>query len=63
MLKMLNNKFNENGGVYIANKSLEQICSLERTSLWAIVLQAYLYINMYGNLFVGLFVTGDPADR
>ncbi len=52
----------KNGGICIANKGLEQMHSLEQTFLWAIALQAYLYINIYGNLFIGLFITGDPAD-
>ncbi len=63
MLKMLNNKINKNGGIYIANKGLEQMYSLERTFLWAIVLQTYLYINIYKDLFVGLYITGNLANR
>ncbi len=38
MLKMLNNKIDENRGVYIANRGLEQMYSLERIFLQAIVL-------------------------
>ncbi len=48
MLKMLNNKIDKNRGVRIANGSLEQMCSLERTFLWAIALQAYLYTICIG---------------
>ncbi len=33
MPKMLNNKINKNRGIYIANRSLEQMCGLERTFL------------------------------
>ncbi len=63
MLKMPNNKIDENGGVRITNGGFEPMCGLERTFPQATVLQAYLYINIYRNLFVGLYITGDLADR
>ncbi len=63
LLKILNNKINKNRSIYIANKSLKQIYNLKQTFLWAIALQAYLYINIYRNLFVGLFITKNPANR
>ncbi len=63
MLKMLNNKINKNKSICIANRSFEQIRGLERTFLQAIVLQAYLYINIYRNLFIRLYIIKNPANR
>ncbi len=38
------------------------IYGLERTFLWVITLRTYLYINIYKDLFVGLYVTKDLAN-